>query len=212
MFRQSQSPGIGGGEKPVSNALGIDVSAPGTDWKAWHEEGVRFACIKATQSVDYVNPAFKHDWAAAGAAGMRRIAYHYGDPSTDPAGQAAALVETVKGAGLESNTAFALDLETYGTHQGMTPVEVAFWGYVFCAEVRRLAPKHWVFVYCSPSFADTGACYLLGHWPLWVAHWGVAKPEIPLPWKRWVIWQYASGGAVDHDRFNGDEAELDKWF
>jgi lysozyme len=190
----------------MSDATGIDVSEPGTDWAAWKKNGITFAAIKATGETSYVSPAFAGDWEAARGSGLARIAYHYADPSRDPAAQALLLVATVDKAGRRPGDGFALDFETLG---GLSPVDASFWAYVFCAEVARLTQdKHYVFVYCSPSFADTGACALLGSRPLWVAHWGVPAPDVPLPWKEWVIWQYAGGGYADHNRYNGDTAAL----
>lgn len=202
----------------MSNALGIDVSAPGTDWDAWKRHGLSFAGVKATERSDYVNPGFAADWEKLARLGLRRLAYHYGDPSREPAPQARHFARTVTDAGLDTETgwhssdALALDLETLGEAYGRSPVEVSFWGWAFLTELERLMPHHWKFVYCSPSFADLGCCAKLGKWPLWVAHWGVSTPAVPLPWKTWHLWQYAGGEIIDHDMFNGDIPLLQRWF
>jgi hypothetical protein len=51
---------------------------------------------------------------------------------------------------------------------------------------------------------------------LWIAHWGVACPDIPAPFKSWPFWQYAAMSDVpgittmnvDLDRFDGTLDEL----
>jgi GH25 family lysozyme M1 (1,4-beta-N-acetylmuramidase) len=43
--------------------------------------------------------------------------------------------------------------------------------------------------------------------PLWIAHWEVARPTVPLPWRSWSVWQDTDratcpgvSGPVDHNR------------
>lgn len=68
----------------MTSALrGVDVStwqhpdnAP-IDWKAAYGDGIRFAVVKCSQGVDYVNPWFERDVADARAAGLFLGAYHF---------------------------------------------------------------------------------------------------------------------------------------
>jgi GH25 family lysozyme M1 (1,4-beta-N-acetylmuramidase) len=66
-------------------------------------------------------------------------------------------------------------------------------------------------VYTYPAFAEQGNCARLGRWPLWIAHWGVARPVVPAPWKTWRLWQYASG-QPDLDVFNGTADQARRFF
>jgi len=58
-------------------------------------------------------------------------------------------------------------------------------------------------------------------YPLWITHYKVDTPKIPLPWEKWTIWQYSNKGngeqyginkyesqTVNLDYFNGTLAEL----
>jgi len=58
---------------------GIDVSyyQSDIDWPTVRASGITFAYIKATEGGDYLDSKFRHNWAAAKAAGIRRGAYHF---------------------------------------------------------------------------------------------------------------------------------------
>lgn len=64
---------------PTCLVRGIDVSRHQEviDWPAVARAGVAFAWIKATEGGDYLDPAFRRNWTLAGAAGVRRGAYHF---------------------------------------------------------------------------------------------------------------------------------------
>lgn len=58
---------------------GIDLSRFQTqvDWQTARANGVNFAFIKATEGGDMLDPMFESHWRGAGAAGVRRGAYHF---------------------------------------------------------------------------------------------------------------------------------------
>jgi lysozyme len=66
--------------RPLGNDYveGVDVSAHqgSIDWDALSRTNVRFAYIKATEGVRYVDPRFGANWRGAGHAGIRQGAYH----------------------------------------------------------------------------------------------------------------------------------------
>ena len=78
-------------------------------------------------------------------------------------------------------------------------------------------------LYTTPSFGtdlatamDDEQRAVLVKCPLWVAHFGVDKPQVPAPWTSWTFWQYVDKGAcpgvttaVDLNYFSGTRAELD---
>lgn len=77
--------------------LGIDVAhyEGVVDWPAVAASGVSFVYIKATEGTDLTDPCFHHNWQAAGAAGLRRGAYHFFHPGFDPLAQARHFVAVV---------------------------------------------------------------------------------------------------------------------
>lgn len=76
---------------------GIDVShhQGRIDWSALPAQGVDFAYIKASESGDLRDPAFAANWLGAGAAGIRRGAYHYFSLCRSGADQAANFMAAV---------------------------------------------------------------------------------------------------------------------
>lgn len=59
--------------------FGVDVShhQGAIDWKKVAQDDIDFAYIKATEGSDVTDAAFTQNWNGAGAAGVRRGAYHY---------------------------------------------------------------------------------------------------------------------------------------
>src|SRR5437870_4671048 len=58
---------------------GMDVARyqGAVDFGKAHAAGVRFVYMKATEGADYLDPAFRQNWAKARAAGMAHGAYHF---------------------------------------------------------------------------------------------------------------------------------------
>src|SRR5256714_3531030 len=65
---------------------GIDVSHwnGSIDWSQVASSGERFAIMKATEGVSYVDPTYAHNRQAALAAGMVVAAYHFARPDLHP--------------------------------------------------------------------------------------------------------------------------------
>jgi lysozyme len=187
---------------------GIDVSAYVPAWREWD---VKFALVKATEALDYDEPSFDANWAElAKLPWIQRNAYHVGHPQQDPAQQAAFFTRVVRAAGLRKGDMFVLDLEPLIVNS-FSPVDVSFWAYVFCHEINAMNPGHRVLVYADSDLISRGYCAKLSSWGLWIADWGVPSPLVPLPWRTWRFWQFAGSENVDHDVWNGTEAELVAW-
>ena len=71
--------------------FGIDVSSHqgSIQWQRVAGDEIRFAYIKATEGSDFTDRRFVENWRGAGAAGLRRGAYHYFTLCTSGADQAA---------------------------------------------------------------------------------------------------------------------------
>lgn len=174
------------------------------DWRAVRAAGQSFAFIKATGGSDRVDPWFAREWAAAGAAGIVRGAYHYADPSGNADAQAAFVVRTVGSTRESGNLGIALDLETTG---GLSPRQLVAWAHAFLNGVERRTGRTPI-VYTYPAFwqnamaGDRG----FGAYPLWLARYAASAPA-PLPgWSQWTFWQHSSSsrlpgipGVVDHN-------------
>ena len=201
------------GPGPVDGPLpGIDVShwQGAIDWDGVAGDGVEFAFIKATEGGDYTDPRFAANWAGARQAGVVRGAYHFFRPQTDAMAQAAHFLRTVPLA--PGDLPPVLDVEvTDGRSLDVVAAGVRTW----LQEVERATGRRPI-IYTRASFwtAQMGGGY--GGYPLWVAHYGVASPNIPSGWSGWTFWQHSDAGRVDGiagdvdlNWFNGDRDALE---
>lgn len=105
---------------------------------------------------------------------------------------------------------------------GQTPTEAATHLLKFIGGYRGLM-THYPFIYTTPSFwsqinsvLDATQRTSVANCPLWIAHWGVAKPSVPTPWADWTFWQYTDKASVpgisspcDNSRANITKTVLD---
>ena len=198
--------------KETVKITGVDVSKyQGTiDFKKVEATGVRYVFVRATEGITYQDKDFKADFTAAQAAGLVTGAYHFYESNDDPIDQLnnfIAMVTLKKGdlppivdieklhhndqTDLHKNIQIFLDgLEQ---HYGVKPI-----------------------IYSGLNFANkfmTG----FGEYPLWLAEYQVDQPSVPEGWSDWTFWQWSQvskvdgiNGAVDGDRYNGNETAFRK--
>lgn len=208
---------------------GLDVSyAQGAiDWAQVRASGRVFAYARATGGT-MVDSRFADNWPAMRAASVVRGAYHFFHPTEDADAQAELFLRTV-GRIEPTDLPPMLDVETYtrtaadGTTETIPADEIAAaarrWiDHVQAATGRIPVVYTATFIWSShvhsAAFADN---------PLWIADWLEDCPRVPAPWTTWAIQQYAPGpdadhsipgidrAIVDHDRFNGGRAALDRF-
>ena len=193
--------------------LGIDVShyQGDIDWHAVAASGVKFAYIKATEGVSYVDPSFAQNVAGAQAAGMLVGAYHF-----LTAGNIVDQADRFNNVAGQLDLPMALDVEELVDARDV----LGWFNYALLdANAKQI-------LYCDPARAQsltaqlltaqllTAARPQLADYPLWIAEYGVNVPRTA-PWTRWAFWQHTEGGhipgirtPVDLDHFNGDLAAL----
>ncbi|MBD2769304.1 glycoside hydrolase family 25 protein [Hymenobacter sp. BT664] len=188
---------------------GIDVSAyqGRIDWPEVARNRVRFAFIKASEGATLRDARFARNWREARAAGVLCGAYHYFQPNRDGRVQANLFARTVPLA--PGDLPPVLDVEAANFHDvAVLRREVARW--------LRLIEAHYgvrPILYSNHSFYQR---HLAGHfdrYPLWLAHYEVARPTMPA--NKWIIWQhsdeaYVPGirGVVDFNVFQGNFEDL----
>ena len=201
---------------------GIDVShcqGP-VDWDAAARAGIAFAFLKATEGVTGTDARFADNWAGAWEAGIVRGAYHFFSPTAPVSAQIANFLETLRGYE-NGDLPPAIDLEEdlHDGHDRWDDVPLGArvgLAVEWLERVRQLFGRPPI-VYTRRSFvaAKLGNIAPLGRYPLWIAHYGVPAPAVPVAWSRWTFWQYtnrgkAAGvqGSVDCDWFAGSPASL----
>ncbi len=205
-----------------SNGLteGIDISHwQGTiDWAKVAAAGKRFAFMKASEDIDYVDVTYPANRAAANANGIIIGAYHFAQPDLTPGdGQAEAdhFLDTAQIA--SGDLPPVLDLEVSG---GLNQNQLQDWVRAYLGRIYERTGVRGV-IYMSPAFwvkyaGDTTWFADNGYKVLWIAHWTTATtPTVPADaWggNGWSFWQYTSSGSVpgisgrvDLDRYNGTD-------
>lgn len=196
---------------------GIDVShyQDTIDWARVAAAGKKFAFMKASDSIDYIDPTYATNRAQAKAQGLRVGAYHFARPDAgvgDAVAEADHFIATAAWA--SGDLLPVLDLETTG---GLGVTKLQAWVSAFLGRIYDRTGVR-ALIYSSPSFwankmGNTQAFAQAGYKSLWVAHW-TSNPSATVPaanWagNGWTFWQYTSDGSVpgisgrvDLDRYN----------
>jgi uncharacterized protein with LGFP repeats/GH25 family lysozyme M1 (1,4-beta-N-acetylmuramidase) len=197
---------------------GIDVShwQGRMDWGAVAANGTKYAYIKATEGVHFVDDEFATNYAGSANAGLLRGAYHFARPNRSSA--TAQVDFFVQRGGNWANDGRTLppvlDIE-YNPAQGedmcygMAGAPMVAWVTEFANVMRDRIGRYPVMYttrgwWRSCTGNDPGLASKL---PLWIAGYNGNPANLPNGWANYAIWQYASS-PIDQDAFNGGYEEL----
>jgi lysozyme len=170
--------------------LGIDVShhQGRIDWRRVAGDGITFAYMKASEGADFVDERFKENWSSAGAAGLRRGAYHFFSLCSTGEDQAANFLDVVR---TDTELPPAVDLE-FGPNCQERPAE---------ATVRRELARYMdviegeigmqVILYIGHDFEERYPFVNELDRPRWQLGF-VRRPN-----DQWLVWQVGSFARVD---------------
>lgn len=203
--------GMAGAATPVEQPRGVDTSHHNmaVDWSALYASGVHFVFIKATDGLDYLDPAFADSFRAAKQAGLLRGGYHFYETNDDGAAQAAWFIRNVD---LQpGDLPPVVDIERIkGPVEG--DLHTQFAAFLAALEAHYGRPA---IIYTGPNFWNHAMRQHFPGRPLWVAQYGVSAPTVPEGWSTWTLWQYTETwqppGAmapIDGNVFNGDATSL----
>jgi len=189
------------------------------DFNKMKAAGADFVVIKATDfnMKTGVDDCFLLNAVKAKEAGLLVGAYHWWLPESKYGViEQAALFYSVVGDICDLPP--VLDVEVGGNPKSLWTARL----YAMCRHVENYFKRRPI-IYTS-NYIWKGNSINYGwakNYPLWIAHYKVDKPTIPLPWDKWAIWQYScvgpgqtyginiyDGKAVDLNYFNGTLAEL----
>lgn len=154
------------------------------------------------------------------AAGIPFGLYHYFHPARPVGEQFAAFKRVVDKYGYRMR--LALDLEELEGLDGATAAK-ALEFLRLMDEAYPLPDGKRHLVYTSMGYwRQMGSPAWGSEYELWIAAWTTAaRPIVPGPWSRWMVWQHTSKGngpahgvgsaRVDLNRFNGSRAEFEAW-
>lgn len=173
---------------------GIDVShwEGRIDFSEVRRAGIRIVYIKASEGDRGVDPDFERNYREAQTAGLKIGFYHYLTARTVEEGreQARHFAGVIREKRYEACP--VMDFESFGDldREQINAVSLAF-----LRELEMLTKKM-VAVYSDASNAANVFDERLAFYPLWIAEYGVKRPEMNNDWREWAGWQYTDAGRV----------------
>lgn len=197
----------------TAGIAGVDLSKwqGDVDFAKIRASGTTYVFVKATQGATGVDPDYARNIAAARAAGLVAGSYHFYVTADDAASQFANLAQhlDLKPGDLPP----VIDIEVLSS-SGSLP-DLAAQLQALLDDIERAWNVRPI-LYSGENFANVD---LKGfsRYPLWLAEYTDAPaPKLPQDWPAWTFWQYSQSGrvpgvdgAVDLDRFNGDQTQFD---
>lgn len=193
---------------------GIDVShhQGQIDWKkvvsasAASDYPLKFVFVKATEGASFIDPDYETNIMNARQMGFVCGSYHFYNPRTSPAKQAAFFLDNISL--MPGDLAPVIDIEVVGTKGSDLAQDIA----QFLYEIENKTGVTPI-IYTSAKFKDR---YLsdpaFDRFPLWVAHYYVETPSTKATWK---IWQFTDKAhvpgilnATDMNVFSGTDSEF----
>jgi len=156
------------------------------DFAALKSQGYDGVIIKATQGVDYIDPALDTNVKGAKAAGLHIGFYHYFSFKTDINEQIKDFLEAI--APYSFDYLPTLDVEIDKTNNATVPPDIMAKAKQFLNAVK--VAKGGAMQYANPSFIDGYYDDTVSDYPLWIAHYGVPEPADVKHFSNWIGWQH----------------------
>lgn len=191
----------------TDTGAGIDVShySGAVDWLQVMAGGNSFAFAKATEGVDYTDPAFATNWANMKTANITRGAYHFYVVDDDPGQQAQNFIQNVILS--PGDLPPVVDVESPGSIQGEALGQNILTWLGIIEDHYGVTPM----IYTDSGFWNEYVAGDFSQYPLWIAEFGTQAPTLPNGFDTWAFWQYQEDATVsgvasgaDLDVFNGD--------
>ncbi|MCB0118759.1 MAG: LysM peptidoglycan-binding domain-containing protein [Anaerolineales bacterium] len=207
---------------------GVDVSywEPRIDWRVVRTQGFRFALIRATSGVGYVDPKFKPHWEGARTEGLLRGAYHYLIATQDAKQQADLFISTISADRGELPP--IIDLEDKYNENASNSKIIDTCKAILDRVEKAFGVKPMIYSrtqYLNVHVSKSGkAPSWAKDYPLWVAQYPYVFSPDTMPnknmptqaagWQDWMFWQYSETALVNGvTNENGSPTECDlNWF
>ncbi len=169
---------------------GIDVSnwQGQIDFSKVKASGYEIAYIKATEGEHTLDKNFNTNYANAKASGINIGFYHFLHGNENGKTQAEWMYSNIKDK--EYQCKIAIDVEVT---DGANADELSQIVIDFAETIKSLTGKD-IVVYTYTSFLGSNLNSSIDKYPLWIAEYGVNKPNIS---RNYIGWQYADNGQVD---------------
>lgn len=196
---------------------GIDVSYYQGDinWDAVAGSDIKFAYVRVSDGVRFVDPKFDRNWSESGRVGLARGAYQFFRGNQDPIAQAKLFVEKMGPLG-PNDLPPMLDIEA-AKSDGVPPDQLVRNALAWADYVEKATGKRPI-IYTGYYFwnNEAGGSDAFRDYDVWIANYSAEWPLVPDPWQTWTMFQHTSSGQVpgiagnvDMNLFNGDMRALD---
>ncbi|AAK78533.1 lysozyme [Clostridium acetobutylicum] len=167
---------------------GIDIySGQGSvDFNAVKESGVEVVYIKATEGLTYTDSTYKDFYDGAKNAGLKIGFYHY-LRANDPTSEAEHFFNTISGLSLDCKCAIDVEVTLGQSIDQISSNVRKFADYLINKGLD-------VCVYTYTNFYKDNLNSTVKDLPLWIAEYGVSKPNIDASY---VGFQYSDSGSVN---------------
>jgi lysozyme len=219
-FRDAKPINFGSASPKSLPVHGVDVSRwqGDIDGPKLRTQGANFVYIKATDGGDHLDPMFKSNWRAAGAAGIRRGAYHFFYWCRTAGEQADWFIRNVPK--VEGALPPVIDVEWNGESRTCktrpSRERVLAKMQVFMDKLEQHYGQRPI-IYTSPDFYDDNLKGQFKDHSFWLRS-VAAHPAKTYPDRKWMFWQYSGSGLshgvngrIDLNVFNGGEAAWQTW-
>jgi lysozyme len=191
---------------PLQNQIhGIDLSHHNGDID-WHKvtahnrqhTAVKFCFLKATEGTDLIDKRFEANWKALKSKEIKRGAYHFFRPESDPKLQALNYILTVRPD--KGDLVPVLDWEVLGRGAAKRNIvrNVGLW--------LEIIEKHYgvkPIIYTNRYIYDAYVKKYFKEYPLWISQYNVTEP-FGFDSDKVYFWQYSTVGQVSGIESNVD--------
>ena len=176
--------------------LGIDVSnyQGNINYSQVKQAGIEVVYIKATEGQTITDAYLNQNYQNARANGLKIGFYHFVRARNNQQAilEAEHFVNAISG--MTADCRLAMDFEIFGN---LTTTQVNEISFTFLRKVEELTGKEMV-IYSNSNTARTVFSQELANmYPLWVAEYGVTRPQNNGKWNTWVGFQYTDRGIIN---------------
>ena len=203
--------------------LGVDVNRyrVGVPLKQVKIQGGRFVIGKCSEGLTWVDPTYEDYKLESKNKNLPFGGFMYWRVIYEPIKQAAHFVKTLG----ETELPPMVDVERYLNTIYGTGTPLRSIGYnrnhlrIVLNEVERLSDrKPMIYTNFASWRCLMADAPWINEYECWVANYGRTSPYLPIPLKKWVLWQFTSSykvigypRGIDGDWFNGNEGDFEAW-
>jgi len=181
---------------------GIDVSVyqEDIDFTKVRDAGIKTVYIRSSYGNSGVDAKFRRNYEEAKKAGLNIGFYHFLTARNTKEAREQAVFFSHVIAGTEPDCRLAIDFEVL---RGLSRSEVNAIAKEFLKTVQELTKKEMIIYSDAYNAARVFDKELANNYPLWIAQYGVNRPEVK-NWSDWTGWQYTDRGRINGIRDNVD--------